>query len=76
MWFDREDLSKEIGYTIESFFLTNRLFICKSNLDEFNTELLKDLNLFIEVNKVDYILKLYIKKKMFQLLLLLNIVII
>ena len=21
MWFDREDLSKEIGYTIESFFL-------------------------------------------------------
>ena len=41
MWFDREDLSKEIGYTIESFFLTNRLFICKSNLDEFNTELLE-----------------------------------
>jgi hypothetical protein len=63
MWFDREDLSKEIGYTIESFFLTNRLFICKSNLDEFNTELLKDLNLFIEVNKSRLYIETLYKKE-------------
>lgn len=63
MWFDREDLSKEIGYTIESFFLTNRLFICKSNLDEFNTELLKDLNLFIKVNKSRLYIETLYKKE-------------
>jgi hypothetical protein len=63
MWFDREDLSKEIGYTIESFFFTNRLFICKSNLDEFNTELLKDLNLFIEVNKSRLYIETLYKKE-------------
>lgn len=63
MWFDREDLSKEIGYTIESFFLTNRLFICKSNLDEFNTELLKDLNLFIEVNESRLYIETLYKKE-------------
>ena len=63
MWFDREDLSKEIGYTIESFFFTNRLFICKSNLDDFNTELLKDLNLFIKVNKSRLYIETLYKKE-------------
>ena len=63
MWFDREDLSKEIGYTIESFFFTNRLFICKSNLDDFNTELLKDLNLFIKVNESRLYIETLYKKE-------------